>query len=133
MTLDWCSIGLELVLTLRLTFRPRLFVSRCYLRNHAEESAPLFAQNFDAVLVMISVLAGETIFAKFWQEVWKTHAITHFVHFTELTCSKFPGTPFSPNKKNNACGRLTSHTKLIISRKTISVPLVKIRVPLAYH
>ena len=55
-------------------------------------TARLFAQNFDAVLVVIVILAGEAIFVIFELEVYKTPKTTCFMILDMLD---FPGCAFS--------------------------------------
>ena len=58
-------------MTLRLTFWPRLHVSRNYLSNQAEKKdigllIMSFCTDFDAVLVVIVISPGDAIFARFY-------------------------------------------------------------------
>ena len=106
----------------RLTFWPRFYNSRNYLRNRVEKkdiglSSTYLCTEFRCGSCSDSHFSWRCYICKFRLEVLETPKTTHFVHFSELTCSKIPGMLFLPKK--SACGRLTGHTKLIISRKCI--------------
>ena len=67
----------------RLTFRPRFYNSSSCSRNEVQKKmggcpARIYVQNFDAVLVVIVISAGDAIFAKFYQKCLK-HTKLHIL------------------------------------------------------
>ena len=88
----------------RLTFWPRFYISRNYLRNRVEVKdgglySTYLCTEFRCGSCSDSHFSWRCYICKFRLEVLETPKTTHFVHFSELTCSKIPGMPFLAEKK----------------------------------